>query len=53
MVGDGIYKNVEEATKSIIKVEEIIQPSQNRIEYYQKKYELFKKLYPALKNIRN
>ena len=53
MVGDGIYKNAEEATKSIIKVEEIIQPSQNRIEYYQKKYELFKKLYPALKNIRN
>lgn len=51
MVGDGIYKNVEEATKTIIKVEQIIKPRQNKVDYYQKKYMIFKKLYPALKNI--
>lgn len=53
MVGDGVYKSVEDATKAIVKVEETVQPRKDRVEYYQKKYELFKRLYPALKAIRD
>lgn len=53
MVGDGAYKNVEDAINSIIKIEETILPNQEKVEYYKKKYRLFKKLYPALKAIRN
>ena len=49
MVGDGIYLNVDSACKKIIKEEETILPNENRVKYYQDKYEIFKKLYPALK----
>lgn len=49
MVGDGIYLNVDSACKKIIKEEETILPNENKVKYYQDKYEIFKKLYPALK----
>ena len=32
-----------------IKEEETILPNENKVKYYQDKYEIFKKLYPALK----
>ena len=35
--------------KKIIKEEETILPNENKVKYYQDKYEIFKKLYPALK----
>lgn len=53
MVGDGVYHNVEEAAEAIVKVEETILPSKEKVEYYQKKYRIFQKLYPALKSIRD
>ena len=53
MVGDGVYHNVEEAAEAIVKVEETILPSKEKVEYYQKKYRVFQKLYPALKSIRD
>ena len=53
MVGDGVYPTVEAATDAIVKVEETIQPRPQKVEYYIKKYDLFKKLYPALKAIRD
>lgn len=53
MVGDGVYLNVEEATKKIVKVKKSFSPNEKRKNYYQDKYEIFKKLYPLLKNINN
>ena len=52
MIGDGIYKDAFEACNKIVKTKEIITPNKNKMDYYSKKYEIFKKLYPALKELR-
>ncbi len=52
-VGDGIYKNVNEACASIIKPLQRIYPNKGKTEYYDKKYNNFKKLYPILKEFYN
>lgn len=52
MVGDGLYKNVQEATNRIIEVVDTIYPNKNKQIYYQNKYDIFTKLYPALKSLR-
>lgn len=50
-VACGEYVTVEEAAKSIVKVKETIKPQPHLTGVYQKKYEVFKKLYPAIKGI--
>ncbi len=49
MVGDGIYKNVEEATDKIIKIKEVVYPDEERVALYNEKYRKYASLYPALK----
>lgn len=51
MVGDGKYASVDDATRNMIKVLDCIKPNLDKKEYYDRKFSIFKKLYPALKNL--
>lgn len=48
MVGDGIYKDVNTACSTLIKVINSKVPNKTLEKKYRKKYEIFKKLYPLL-----
>jgi xylulokinase len=48
-VGCGKYGTVEEATKKLIKVTQTIEQDPRIVELYNKKYNVFKDLYPTLK----
>lgn len=50
-VACGEYDTVEDAAKAIVKVKETILPDPELAAAYQKKYEVFRKLYPAVKGI--
>ena len=50
-VGCGEYESVEKAAKSIIKIKEKIKPESDLVVKYEEKYQKFKKIYPALKDI--
>ena len=49
MVGCGVYKSVFEATDKMIKVAETITPDPELVKKYDKKYKIWKNIYPALK----
>ncbi|MBE7067219.1 MAG: xylulokinase [Ruminococcaceae bacterium] len=51
MVACGEYESVSEACDAIVKIQETINPQMDIIEKYNKKYEKFSKLYPALKDV--
>lgn len=51
MVGCGVYNNVNEACNELVEVVESIYPDKNLASLYDKKYQKFKKIYPALKGI--
>ena len=50
-VACGGYDKIEDAVKQIVKVKETILPQEELVEVYQKKYQKFRKLYPAVKEI--
>lgn len=50
-VANETFSSVEEACEKIIKVKEVIEPDQKLMEKYDKKYETYRKFYPALKDI--
>lgn len=50
-VACGEYATVEAAAKSIVKVKETILPNAELTAAYQKKYQVFRNLYPAIKGI--
>ena len=50
-VGCGEYESVEEAAKSIIKIKEKIKSEADLVVKYEEKYQKFKKIYPALKDV--
>jgi xylulokinase len=50
-VGCGKYPTVEDAAGKLIKVIETTEQDPEIVELYNKKYEVFKELYPTLKNI--
>jgi len=45
------YANVEEAVKQLVKVNRTIEPEERLSQKYEEKYQTYRKLYPALKNI--
>lgn len=49
MVGCGEYGSVEEASHAIAQIAESIEPDFSKWDYYEKKYETFRRLYPAIK----
>ena len=51
MVGCGEYKTVLEATNVLIKTKDVTEPDSVLVEKYNKRYESFVKLYPALKEV--
>lgn len=50
-VGCGKYASVEEATKQLIQVIETTKQSPELVDSYDKKYEVFKEIYPALEGV--
>lgn len=50
-VACGEYKTVEEAANAIVKVTETILPSAELAKLYQRKYEIYCRLYPAIKGV--
>ncbi len=50
-VGCGKYPNVEDAAAKLIKVVKTTEQDPTIVEAYNKKYKVFKEIYPALKNI--
>lgn len=50
-VGCGKYSSVEEATEKLIKVVSTVEQDPQLVELYNKKYEVFKGLYPSLKDM--
>ena len=50
-VGCGEYESVEKAAKSIIKIKEKIKPDADLVVKYEEKYQKFKRIYPALKDV--
>ncbi|NLJ96498.1 MAG: xylulokinase [Clostridiales bacterium] len=50
-VGCGKYASVEEATDKLIKVIDTTEQDPEIVELYNKKYEVFKELYPSLKDM--
>ena len=51
MTAAGEYCNVAEACRSIIKVRETIEPDLERADMYEEKYRIFRRLYPALRDV--
>ena len=50
-VACGEYPSVEAAAKAIVKVRKTIVPNRDLVEAYQKKYRVFRSLYPAIKGL--
>lgn len=49
-LGCGIYKNAEEACRQIITYSSPIEPNPRNVEFYQDAYQIYRELYPTLKN---
>lgn len=50
-VACGEYASVEDAARAIVKVKRTITPQRELVEVYGQKYEVFRKLYPSIKNV--
>ena len=50
-VGCGAFASVEEAGDKLIRVVDVTEPDAELVAKYEKKYQVFKKLYPALKDV--
>lgn len=50
-VGCGVYQDVMEAAEAIVRVVDVIEPEPELVEKYQDRYQTFRQLYPALKEI--
>ncbi|MDD3168164.1 MAG: xylulokinase [Eubacteriales bacterium] len=50
-VACGEYATVEDAARAVVKVKKTIFPRKELVDVYQKKYQAFRRLYPALKGI--
>lgn len=50
-VGCGAYPDVESIAKALVKVTDTVEPDLNLVEKYERKYQEFRKLYPAIKGI--
>jgi xylulokinase len=50
-VACGEYASVEDAARAIVKVKETVKPQSELTEAYQRKYQVFRQLYPAIKGV--
>lgn len=51
MVGCGAYQNVEEVCKKLVQISEIVRPDEQLTARYQKRYEQFRGIYPACRDL--
>lgn len=51
MVGANAYPSVAEACSAMIKEKEVFTPIQSNVSVYAKKYDVFKQLYPSMKDL--
>ena len=51
MIASGEYKSLYECAEKLIKCKNTIQPDQTLSSLYEERYEKFKKIYPAIKNL--
>ena len=49
-VGAGIYSSVPEACAAVVKTDKIQQPNEENVPEYEKYYQLYREIYPALKS---
>lgn len=49
--GAGLFSSVDEAIKSTVREKEVFYPRPEKNELYQKKFEIYQQIYPALKNL--
>ncbi len=52
MVGCGEYENIEDAAKAIVKITDRVTPNDESKAYYEKRYAIFKNIYPALRDLK-
>ena len=50
-VGCGEYPDVETAAKRLVKVASTVEPEKELVAKYEEKYQKFKKIYPAVKDL--
>lgn len=50
-VGCGVFETVEEAASKLVKVIATVEPEQELVDKYEKCYQQFKQIYPALKEV--
>lgn len=51
MVGTGLYGSVREATEALSEIAQTISPDEDLASLYEQRYNKYRKIYPALKNI--
>ena len=51
MVGCGEYESIQDVTKSFVEVETVIEPSPELVNKYEAKYQQWKQIYPACKEL--
>ena len=51
MVGTGVFDSVEECAQRFVSIKKSVQPDNEAVIKYEKRYKQFKRIYPALKNI--
>ena len=49
-VADGRYESVSQAANQIVKIKDTVSPEKDLVEKYERGYEKYRELYPALKN---
>jgi xylulokinase len=49
--GAGLFSSVDEAIKSTVREKEVFYPRPEKNELYQKKFEIYQQIYPAIKNL--
>lgn len=50
-VGCGIFGSVEEAAEKVVKIKETVEPDPETVALYKKRYHMYIKIYPSVKNL--
>lgn len=50
-VGCGAYASVEEAAEKLVKIVETVEPEEELVDRYEERYQKFRKIYPAVKEL--
>lgn len=51
MVADGVYPTVKDAVNAIVRTASTVEPEPELVALYEKQYQKFSKIYPAMKEL--